>query len=121
MSELRKPHKITRVTIKWLEKQYADANKAYFYGALPTFVKFAIREKMSSLGETSRYTDTNGVLLYHSIEISRLVTNCGKRMTMIILLHEMNHLLVGVDANHGKKWQEARVRLMHTGAYDDVL
>ena len=91
-------------------------NRKYFGGKLK--VSDLRLKKMSHLiaGETTFYE--GGV--HPSIVINEALTNWG-RCVRIVLLHEMAHISLPKDAEHGPRFKRRIRRLVKQGAYDDLL
>ena len=111
-----------RFTLEDVAKQYDIINDVYFLGALPKRIKFGVRGIKDGYGETSMWTDENdGTLMYHKIDFDKKIWECGPRIVLLILRHEMCHLHAGLNAHHGKRFQRSKLRLIKLGCYDDIL
>jgi len=109
------------VTAEQMHRQYVRFNRELFAGSLPERVVMKISRMKDALAETSLYTDQYGALIYYKMEFSRELQSTGRRMMLIVLLHELCHLAAGLHNGHNKVFMANINRLTRNGAFDDLL
>jgi hypothetical protein len=98
-----------------LEPVYRQYNRLYFGGKLPDINVRYGKPAHKAGGETD-FWGGDPVL----VTINKRYRGYG-RITRIILLHEMVHVSLPVDALHGPRHQKGLMRLVRLGAYADLL
>lgn len=118
-----KPRKrVRRVTVKDVQRRYAQINRMCFSDSLPKNVTFGVdRMGYGQSGECARMADQAHALLYYKITFSKAVWNCGRRIVFIVLQHEMLHLAAGLHVHHDETFEANKRRLIRIGAYDNLL
>ena len=101
-----------------LKRWYTKYNRKYFGNKLPkdTIVFWCKR--------VFRYDDAIGAAdvfdaLPHTIYIACELKKIHK-VALIVLLHEMCHIAVGGDPDHGRRWQLKMKSLASRGAFESL-
>lgn len=103
---------MSKFTDRDLKKTYSSFNRKYFDNKLPK--SMVVRFGRLSYQDYGEY-DPDGI-----ITISSSISHIAE-MIMTTLLHEMAHVAVGPQAEHGMIWQSKIVELFNQGAYDGLL
>lgn len=99
---------------RWLRKTFKIFNDAYFNGAIETPVIIQYSDIKNS-GESVVNNDGTKEI---NIHIGLLDF---RKLSCTVLLHEMAHLYVGCELQHGIRWSGQIERLYMIGAYEELL
>jgi len=103
-----------RQTNAHLRSYYCWANAEYFHNALPKDIPISFH-KMRNVGTT--WVDGNGVVL--EIWVTEKLRSF-QAMTVMTVLHEMQHVQKPAFKGHGWQFDRRMLRLAKQGAFDGL-
>lgn len=106
-----------------LKALYLRLNRRYFAGRLDKFLNVSFRDMSDyKLGHAAFVYKPGRKAVYHEICLHPELKRRDRGIYAIhTLLHEMAHLSVGHQANHGPRFQKEIRRLFNMGAYVGTL